>query len=250
MDFGVLVFPKPDRCVDHAKLAEAEDFAHIWVEDSPMTAGDVYHCLGLMAQHASRVTLGTGVAAGGAHSAPVTAHVIATAHQLAPGRIILGLGTGKSARRAMGLPPCSLRELRGDSATLRGLPSNQEVPYQEGAETGRIKFFHPDYASLNTCESIPLYGAADAPRAMRLAGQLGDGWLTSRTNTAGGFEAAWRQVAAGIEQAGKNADSMDRVLFTTACLLGPNEGLDSERGRTQAGPWATLALHSLYETLK
>ena len=250
MDFGVLVFPKPDRCVDHAKLAEAQGFSHVWVEDSPMMAGDVYLCLGLMAQHTSRVTLGTGVAVVGTRSAPVTAHAIATVNQLAPGRVILGLGTGNSARRAMGLPPCSLRELREYVATLRGLLSNREVAYKEGAEARRIRFFHQDYAFINTREPIPIYVAANAPRAMRLAGELGDGWLTSRTNTVEGFAAAWRQVKAGIENAGKNTDRVDRVLFTTACLLGPNEELDSERVRAQAGPWATVALHSLYETLR
>ena len=250
MDFGVLVFPKPDRCVDHAQLAETHGFSHVWVEDSPMMAGDVYLCLGLMAQHTSRVTLGTGVAVVGTRSAPVTAHAIATINQLAPGRVILGLGTGNSARRAMGLPPCSLRELREYIATVRGLLSNREVMYQEGAETRQIKFFHQDYAFINTYDPIPIYVAANAPRAMRLAGELGDGWLTSRTNTVEGFETAWRQVTTGVEQAGKDADSVDRVLFTTACLLGPDEGLDSERVRAQAGPWATVALHSLYETLK
>ncbi len=250
MDFGVLVFPKPDRCVDHATLAEAQGFTHVWVEDSPMMAGEVYLCLGLMAQQTSRITLGTGVAVVGTRSAPVAAHAIATVNQLAPGRVILGLGTGNSARRAMGLPPCSLRELREYIATVRGLLSNQEVTYQEGAETRRIKFFHQDYAFINTRESIPIYVAANAPRAMRLAGELGDGWLTSRTNTVEGFEAAWRQVSTGIESAGKAADRVDRVLFTTACLLGPNEGWDSERVRAQAGPWATVALHSLYETCK
>ena len=227
MDFGVLVFPKPDRCVDHAKLAEAQGFSHVWVEDSPMMAGDVYLCLGLMAQHTSRVTLGTGVAVVGTRSAPVTAHAIATVNQLAPGRVILGY-----------------------IAALRGLLSNQEVLYQEGVEARRIKFFHQDYAFINTREPIPVYVAANAPRAMKLAGELGDGWLTSRTNTVEGFAAAWCQVKTGIENAGKNADRVDRVLFTTACLLGPNEGLDSERVRAQAGPWATVALHSLYETLK
>ena len=39
MDFGVLVFPQPDRCADHARLAEAKGFSHVWVEDSPMMAG-------------------------------------------------------------------------------------------------------------------------------------------------------------------------------------------------------------------
>ena len=108
-------------------------------------------------------------------------------------------------------------------ATLRGLLSNREVTYQEGAETRRIRFFHKGYEFINTHEPIPLYVAANAPQAMRLAGELGDGWLTSRTNTVEGFEAAWRQVTTGIENAGKNADRVDRVLFTTACLLGPNE---------------------------
>ena len=141
MDFGVLVFPKPDRCVAHAKLAEAQGFSHVWVEDSPMMAGDVYLCLGLMAQHTSRVTLGTGVAVVGTRSAPVTAHAIATVNQLAPGRVILGLGTGNSARRAMGLPPCSLREMREYIATLRGLLSNREVAYQEERRRAGSSFF-------------------------------------------------------------------------------------------------------------
>ena len=250
MDFGVLVFPKPDRCVDHATLAEAQGFSHVWVEDSPMMAGDVYLCLGLMARHTIRVTLGTGVAVVGTRSAPVTAQAIATLNQLAPGRVIFGLGTGNSARRAMGLPPCSLRELRDYIETMRGLLSNQAVTYQEGAETRRIKFFHTEYAFINTRDPIPIYVAANAPQAMLLAGELGDGWMTSRTNTVEGFQAAWRQVNTGIEHAGKNSDSVDRILFTTACLLRPNEGLDSERVKRQAGPWVTVALHSLYETLK
>ena len=36
MDFGVLVFPKPDRCAEQAQLAERVGFNHVWVEDSPM----------------------------------------------------------------------------------------------------------------------------------------------------------------------------------------------------------------------
>ena len=250
MDFGVLVLPKPDSCVKHAKLAEAKGFTHLWVEDSPMMAGEAYLCLGLMAQQTERVKLATGVAVVGTRSAPVAAHAIATVNQLAPGRVIFGLGTGNSARRAMGLPPCSLRELRDYIDVMRGLLNDQEVMYQEGAEARRIKFFHKEYEFINTRDQIPIYVAANAPKAMMLAGELGDGWVTSRTNTVDGFQDAWQQVHTGVEKAGKDSGSLDRVLFTTACLLRPDEGLETDRVKTQAGPWGTVALHSLYETVK
>ena len=41
----------------------------------------------------------------------------------------------------MGLPPCSLRELHDYIETMRGLLSNQEVAYQEGAEDAPDQIF-------------------------------------------------------------------------------------------------------------
>ncbi len=250
MDLGVLIFPKPDTCAAHAKLAETCGFTHVWVEDSPMMAGDVYLCLGLMAQQTTRIILGTGVAVVGTRTAPVTAHAIATVNQLAPGRVILGIGTGNSARRAMGLPPCSLRELRAYIRIVRGLLDNRDVVYQEGAQARRIQFFHKEYAFINTRDPIPIYVAANAPKAMALAGEVGAGWLTSRTNTAPGWQEAWGRVSQGAKKAGKDPGSLNTVLFTTACLLRPGEGLGSARVQAQAGPWTTVALHSLYETVQ
>jgi hypothetical protein len=37
------------------------------------------------------------------------------------------------------------------------------------------------------------------------------------------------------------------VLLTAACLLRPGETYDSPRVRAEAGPWAMVALHALYE---
>ena len=237
MDLGVLIFPKPDTCAAHAKLAETCGFTHVWVEDSPMMAGDVYLCLGLMAQQTTRIILGTGVAVVGTRTAPVTAHAIATVNQLAPGRVILGIGTGNSARRAY-------------IRIVRGLLDNRDVVYQEGAQARRIQFFHKEYAFINTRDPIPIYVAANAPKAMALAGEVGAGWLTSRTNTAPGWQEAWGRVSQGAKKAGKDPGSLNTVLFTTACLLRPGEGLGSARVQAQAGPWTTVALHSLYETVQ
>jgi hypothetical protein len=40
------------------------------------------------------------------------------------------------------------------------------------------------------------------------------------------------------------------MLLTAACLLGPGESYDSPRVRAEAGPWAMVALHALYESVK
>jgi alkanesulfonate monooxygenase SsuD/methylene tetrahydromethanopterin reductase-like flavin-dependent oxidoreductase (luciferase family) len=250
MDFGILVLPKPDRCGEEAKLAEECGFTHIWVGDTHMMAGDVYVCLGLIARQTKRVRLGTGVAVAATRTAPVTAHSIATINQLAPGRVILGIGTGNSAKRAMGLRPCSLHELREQVRVVRGLLQGGEVEYREGEARRVIRFFHQDHGFINTRDAVPIHIAANAPRAMELAGEIGDGFITSRTNSLKGWQEAWMRVRRGAERVGRNSADLYTTLLTTACLLRPGESYDSPRIKAQTGPWAMVALHSLYETAK
>jgi alkanesulfonate monooxygenase SsuD/methylene tetrahydromethanopterin reductase-like flavin-dependent oxidoreductase (luciferase family) len=76
--------------------------------------------------------LGTGVAIAGTRIAPVTACAIASVGALAPGRVVLGLGTGNSARRAMGMPPYRVSQLREHVRVVRGLFSGGDVDYREG----------------------------------------------------------------------------------------------------------------------
>ena len=250
MDFGVCVLAKPDQGAQQAKLAEECGFTHVWVSDTQMMAGDPYLCLGLIAQQTKRVKLGTGVAVVGTRIAPVTANSIATLNQLAPGRVILGIGTGNSAWRAMGMPPRSLRELREHVRTVRQLLRGEEVEFQHGTERHVIRFFHQDQEFMNLRDTVPIHVAANAPKAMELAGEIGDGFITSRTNSLEGWTDAWSRVRHGAEQAGKDPGTLYTTLLTTACLLRPGEGYDSPRVKAEAGPWVTLALHALYERVQ
>src|SRR5215468_10799650 len=175
MDFGVCILAKPDQCAPQARLAEEYGFTHVWVSDTQMMAGDPYLCLGLIAQQTKRVKLGTGVAVVGTRIAPVTANSIATLNQLSPGRVILGIGTGNSAWRAMGMAPRSLRELREYVQVVRGLLHGGEVEYRYGEERRTVRFFHQDQAFMNTRDVVPIHIAANAPKAMHLAGEIGEG---------------------------------------------------------------------------
>ncbi len=250
MDFGVCVLAKPNLCAPQARLAEDCGFTHVWVSDTQMMAGDSYLCLGLIAQQTKRVKLGTGVAVVGTRIAPVTANAIATLNQLAPGRVILGIGTGNSAWRAMGMAPRSLRELREHVRVVRGLLQGEEVEYQHGEARRVVRFFHQDQGFMNTRDAVPIHVAANAPQAMQLAGEIGDGFITSRTNSLAGWRDAWSRVRQGAEQAGKDPATLYTTVFTTACLLRPGESYDSPRVKAEAGPWATLALHALYERVQ
>ena len=162
----------------------------------------------------------------------------------------MGIGTGNSAKRAMGLPPCSLRDLREHVEVVRELVQGKMVDYQEGRVERAIRFFHQDMGFMNLQDPVPIYIAANAPKAMTLAGEIGDGFLTSRTNTAVGWKDAWQYVSQGAQRAGKDPSRLYSGMITTTCLLRPGESFDSPRVKAAAGPWATVALHSLYETVK
>ncbi|HXG20142.1 MAG TPA: LLM class flavin-dependent oxidoreductase [Methylomirabilota bacterium] len=250
MDFGVCVLAKPETCAQQAKLAEEWGFSHVWISDTQMMAGDPYICLALAAQQTTRVKLCTGVAVVGTRIPPVTANSIATLNQLAPGRVILGIGAGNSAWRAMGMAPRSLRELRTAVQVIRGLLRGEEVDYQCGEDRRAIRFFHQEHGFMNTRDSVPIHIAANAPKAMALAGEIGDGFITSRTNSLAGWQDAWSRVSQGATNAGKDPAALYTTMLTTACLLRPGEPYDSPRVKAEAGPWAMLAMHALYERVQ
>lgn len=103
-------------------------------------AGNVYVCLALIAAFTRRIKLGTGVAIAGTRIAPVTACALGSLNQIAPGRLVCGIGTGNSARRAMGLAPYALRELREHVSVVRGLLNGGDVEYREGEAHRTIRF--------------------------------------------------------------------------------------------------------------
>jgi 5,10-methylenetetrahydromethanopterin reductase len=247
MDFGVCLPAKPDRCARQAQLAESLGFSHIWIPDTQLMAGDVYVCLAVIAASTRRIKLGTGVAIAGTRIAPVTACALGSLNQIAPGRVVCGIGTGNSARRAMGLPPYKLRELRDHVRVVRGLLTGGDVEYRESEASRTIRFFHQSANFVNVHDRIPIYVAANQPRAMELAGEIGDGFITSRSNTVEGWDDCWKRVRLSAERHGRKPAELYTTILSTASLMRPGETYDSPRIRAEVGPWATVALHSLYE---
>src|SRR5574339_515523 len=126
MDFGI-AFPSYVEAWRDCQPAEAAGFSHAWFYDTQLLCSDVYAVMALAAEHTSTLKLGTLVAIPSNRIAPVTASAIATINALAPGRVVLGLGTGFTGRNTMGLPALPVAALRDYVVQVRALLAGEDV---------------------------------------------------------------------------------------------------------------------------
>src|SRR5689334_2767902 len=143
MQFGVFIATKIDDW-ELIREAEALGYDRAWVPDSQMIWSDCYATLALAAVNTKRIKIGTGVAIPGTRIAPVTAHSIASINRLAPGRTFLGIGTGHTAMRVMGMDPMKARDFREYLRVVRRLLGGEEVEYTLHGVTRAIRFLHLD----------------------------------------------------------------------------------------------------------
>jgi alkanesulfonate monooxygenase SsuD/methylene tetrahydromethanopterin reductase-like flavin-dependent oxidoreductase (luciferase family) len=244
MEFAIAYPARPDAWKD---LVIAEDcgFSHAWFYDSQMIYSDVYVCLALAAEHTRRIKLGTGVAIPSNRIEPVTAHSIATINLLAPGRTILGIGTGFTGRNTMGLPPVPLGQVRAYIEMVRSLLRGEEVTYHEGKYEHAIRFLHPNHGYINLNDQIPIYFAADGPKALELAGQIADGWVSVLSGPER-FREKFESVKKGAQRAGRSTD-LPNAILTSGCILRDGETAASPRVIERMGPFAVVFLHALWE---
>ena len=147
--------------------AERAGFDVAWLPDSQFLWRDVWTCLGLAATQTSTITLGTCVTNFETRHVSVTAAAAATLGELAPGRAIVGVGSGDSAIKTLGLRPTRVAVMESRLAELRRLLQGDELDFD-----GRTMRLH-----TTPPEPVPIYLAANGPRMLDLAARMCDGVL-------------------------------------------------------------------------
>jgi alkanesulfonate monooxygenase SsuD/methylene tetrahydromethanopterin reductase-like flavin-dependent oxidoreductase (luciferase family) len=247
MKFGAMVAPKID---DWQLLKEAEDlgYDHGWVPDSQMIWSDCYAVLALAAANTSKIRLGTGVAIAPTRLAPVTAHSIASINRIAPGRVFLGIGSGHTAMRVMGMDPMKGRAFAEYLRVVRGLLDGEEVSYTHAGVTREIQFLHRELGFLDLDHRVPMVVAANGPIALAAAGAYGDGRISAGNEPPEALGASLEAIRAGAAQAGRPMpDDYHTAALTYACVLRPGEGLTADRVIEQVGSMVAASLHYWYE---
>jgi len=93
-------------------MAADPGFTSAWFYDSQMLYSDICATMTLVTERIKRIKIATGIVVPSNRIAPVTAHSVATINQLAPGRVMFGIGAGSNGRNMMGLPPVKSDDLR------------------------------------------------------------------------------------------------------------------------------------------
>jgi 5,10-methylenetetrahydromethanopterin reductase len=212
-----------------------------------MLYSDIYATMALVAEHTKRIRIATGIVVPSNRIAPVTAHSVATINQMAPGRVILGIGTGFTGRNMMGLPPVPLASLREHVNMCRALLNGEEVLYREGKRERWIRLMDPAGGYINIKDPIPIIIAAQGPKALELAGEVGDGWVAPSSDLPS-FQQNLATVRGSAQRAHKPVDDFSATMFCAACVLRPGEPLTSPRVLQWVGPIAAMALHALWES--
>ena len=243
MDFGI-VTAKVDE-IGYITHAENLGYSHAWVTDSPMIRSNCWAVLALAAQATRRMILGTGVNVPALRQAPAVANGIATINRLAPGRCIIGLGTGHTAVRMLGQRPMKLAPFREYVRVVRGLLRGEEVEHTVDGETHRIRFQMREHRFIDLEHPIAVYIAAFGPKAQALAGELGDG-LISGLPRGGSLPEMLANARRGAESAGRTLPPDFYVTgMLTLAMLRPGEAVDSERMVAEYGAAVITGLHYL-----
>jgi alkanesulfonate monooxygenase SsuD/methylene tetrahydromethanopterin reductase-like flavin-dependent oxidoreductase (luciferase family) len=245
MDFGIFLAPAADSW-KLVKRAKELGYRRAWFYDTQLLNSELFVSMAAAAMQTSTIRLATGVLIPSNRIAPVTASALASLNALAPGRIDFGVSTGFTARRTMGLRPVKLADLEEYLRVVRGLLAGDTLEWSFEGSRRKIRFLNPEIGAVNIGDPIPLHVAATGPRARRLAGKLGAGWIHATANLAHGV-AAMADMQSVWRAAGRDVADLHATATVAGCVLGDGEALDSPRVRAQAGPTATIALHSLVE---
>ncbi|MGD9603812.1 MAG: LLM class flavin-dependent oxidoreductase [Gammaproteobacteria bacterium] len=238
MDYG-FVFPAAIHIHKDVSYAEQHGFTHAWLYDSQMLFSDPYASLSLCAVNTRTIRLGTGVTNPESRIAPVTANSIATVNELAPGRTILGIGTGNTARRTLGMPASRLEVMREHIRICRDLFEGRTTDYTEGTRHRKIRFLNPEGEWYNIKTKIPIYIAASGPKSLEMAGEIADGVILFGAVSPSLINFVMEHVYAGAERAGRNPKDVYALVMTAFHLTQPGEKLETSEVRQAVGPFVS-----------
>jgi 5,10-methylenetetrahydromethanopterin reductase len=222
MRISCIFAPTADTPAD-IEVAESLGYHTAYSYDSPAIGPDVYVTLALAAQRTSTIRLGTGMMIPRLRHVVTTAAAYATLDRLAPGRIVMGVGSGFTGSRLLGQRAMRWRDIKDYVVAVRALLRGEEIEW-DGARVSLVP--SPDFATSLPLE-LPVIVAADGPRGRQAARELGAG------------------LCMGAFAPQDDFDWLATPLF--GAVLEEGESPESDRVWATVGPGVALVYHLVYE---
>jgi coenzyme F420-dependent glucose-6-phosphate dehydrogenase len=236
----------PRELLDYAVHAERAGFDSVWVSDHLQPwrhdgghAPNALAWLGALGASTERVQMGTSVLTPTFRYHPgLVAQVFATLGMLYPDRVILGVGSGESMNEVplgTAWPENKERFARLKEAIeiIKLLWTTDRVDYQG-------QFWSLDKATIydKPVTPVPLYVAGSGPAATRMAGRVGDGYITTSGKAPELYtEKLLPALREGAEKAGRQVSDLDLMMEVKVSF-------DPERAKALEATryWGALAL--------
>ncbi len=218
------------EAMDYARHAERRGFEAVWQAESRL----VREATVPMAAYAAvtdRIKVGSGVVNTWTRNVGLLAATFVTLDDLAPGRILLGIGAwwdplaskvGVRRRR----PLAAMRET---VETVRRLLRMERVTFHG-------EFVHLTDVQIDVVHGrreprdVPIYVGATGLRMLELAGEIGDGVLLNYLVSPEYNRKAMEAIAAGADRAGRSLEDVDRPQLVV-CSLDEDREVALDRAR-------------------
>jgi probable F420-dependent oxidoreductase len=206
MDIGVVLQTNPPaaRVIDLARQAELHGFTHVWTFDSHLLWEEPFVIYSQILAATRKVVVGPMVTNPATRDWTVTASLFATLNEMFGNRTVCGIGRGDSAVRVTNGKPVSLATLGQAIEVIRELANGREVAYK--GTTLRFPW------GLDS--RLPIWVAGYGPKALKLAGEIGDGFILQLADP---DIASW--TIESVRQAAKDAGRDPGEI--TICVAAP-----------------------------
>jgi 5,10-methylenetetrahydromethanopterin reductase len=210
--------------MDIAQYAEAHGFEAVWQAESRLVREATVPMAAFLSCTES-IKVGSGVVNNWTRNPALLASTFSTLDDLAPGRVILGIGAWWDPLAAkVGITRTKpLTAMRETIEAVRALLADEHVTY-EG------EFVHLDGVELDYVhqprrpKDVPIYLGATGMKMMELTGEIADGAVLNYLVSPAYNEQAMRHLEIGAMRAGRSLDDVDRPQLVVCSL-------DDDRGR-------------------
>src|SRR6202161_4637695 len=134
----------------------------------------------------------------------------------------LGVGTGFSARRAMGLGAMKLADMEEYIRVVYGLLNGETLETSIEGKRKKIRFLNPDFGLINTRDPIRLHVSAYGPKSQALTAKLNAGWKSFISDVPGAMSAL-ESMQQSWQSAGRNPADLYATAWACGCVLQDGE---------------------------
>jgi 5,10-methylenetetrahydromethanopterin reductase len=196
--------------LDYVRYAEERGFEAVWQAESRLVR-DAIVPMAAYAAVTDRLKVGSGVINNWTRNIGLLAATFLTLDDLAPGRVICGLGAWWDPLAAnVGIerrkPMLAMRET---IEILRRLLNMENVTFE--GEFHQVRGIELDVVhGRREPRDVPIMIGATGPKMMEMTGEIADGAVLNYCVPPEYNDAAMKQLAAGAKKAGRSLDDIDR----------------------------------------